>query len=186
MKCPQIIYEFRLTNKQVDYNFHDENIPVDPKVQGDRYKSKYKSALKALRSLQDQFEQRNSAVEQIGEQMNSKLGKLIGVLGSNSSSSQSNKSVNESLVDLKILVDQLLNKEVEVQPVARSPKVQKEGAQNIAEMEYQLQMYDNENRNLRVERDNLLKIIQNLEHVNRNQERYIKYLNITKLSSEPH
>jgi len=47
-------------------------------------------------------------------------------------------------------------------------------------------MYDNENRNLRVERDNLLKIIQNLEHVNRNQERYIKYLNITKLSSEPH
>lgn len=35
--------------------------------------------------------------------MNSKLGKLIGVLSS--SSSQSNKSVNESLVDLKILVD---------------------------------------------------------------------------------
>jgi hypothetical protein len=38
--------------------------------------------------------------------MNTKLGKLIGVLGtSSSSSSQSNKSVNESLVDLKILVD---------------------------------------------------------------------------------
>lgn len=63
MKCLQIIYEFRLTNKQADYsNVHDENIPVDPNVQ-DRYKSKYKSALKALRSLQDQFDQRNSAVE---------------------------------------------------------------------------------------------------------------------------
>jgi hypothetical protein len=64
MNCPQIIYEFRLTNKQGDYNnVHDDNIPVDPNVQGDRYKSKYKSALKALRSLQDQFDQRNATVE---------------------------------------------------------------------------------------------------------------------------
>ena len=37
----------------------------------------------------------------------------------------------------------------------------------VRSAQFQLEMYDNENRNLRIERENLMQIITNLEGVNR-------------------
>lgn len=69
-------------------------------------------------------------------------------------------AIGEALIEMKIVTEQIGD-------IINSQAQQSDIENQVRSAQFQLEMYDNENRNLRIERENLMQIITNLEGVNR-------------------
>jgi conjugal transfer/entry exclusion protein len=69
-------------------------------------------------------------------------------------------AIGEALIEMKIFTEQIGD-------IINSQAQQSDIENQVRSAQFQLEMYDNENRNLRIERENLMQIITNLEGVNR-------------------
>jgi conjugal transfer/entry exclusion protein len=69
-------------------------------------------------------------------------------------------AIGEALIEMKIVTEQIGD-------IINSQAQQIDIENQVRSAQFQLEMYDNENRNLRIERENLMQIITNLEGVNR-------------------